>query len=115
VVENPADVLAMDKATQYQGYYFVLMGKLSPIDGIGPEELGLDHLATLLDKGDIKELILATNLSVEGELTAHYINQLASQRHIDTYCIAQGVPMGGEVSYVDSGTLSYAFEGRRKY
>jgi recombination protein RecR len=115
VVENPADVLAIDKATQYQGYYFVLMGKLSPIDGIGPEELGLDHLAILLDKGNIKELILATNLSVEGELTAHYINQLASQCHIETYCIAQGVPMGGEVSYVDSGTLSYAFEGRRKY
>ena len=115
VVENPADVLAIEKATSYRGYYFVLMGKLSPIDGIGPQELGLERLEKQLDQGHIKELILATNPSVEGALTTHYINELAQQRNITPYCIAQGVPIGGELDYIDSGTLSHAFEGRRKY
>jgi recombination protein RecR len=115
VVENPSDVLAIEKATTYRGYYFVLMGKLSPIDGIGPDELGLERLETQLEQGCVKELILATNPSVEGELTAHYINELARKQQIETYCIAQGVPIGGELDYIDSGTLSHAFEGRRKY
>jgi len=115
VVETPSDVLAIEQATSYQGYYFVLMGKLSPIDGIGPDELGLDLLEKQLDKGTIKELILATNPTVEGEVTAHYISELAAKRSIDTYRIAHGVPIGGELDYVDSGTLSHAFEGRRKY
>ncbi len=115
VVENPSDVLALEQATSYRGYYFVLMGKLSPIDGIGPEELGLELLEKQLDSGKIKELILATNPTVEGEVTAHYISELATQRSIETYRIAHGVPIGGELDYVDSGTLSHAFEGRRKY
>ena len=115
VVENPSDVLAVEQATAYRGYYFVLMGKLSPIDGIGPDELGLDLLEKQLDKGTIKELILATNPTVEGEVTAHYISELATKRSIETYRIAHGVPIGGELDYVDSGTLSHAFEGRRKY
>jgi len=115
VVENPSDVLAIEQATAYQGYYFVLMGKLSPIDGIGPEELGLELLEKQLDTGNIKEVILATNPTVEGEVTAHYISELAVKRSIDTYRIAHGVPIGGELDYVDSGTLSHAFEGRRKY
>lgn len=115
VVENPSDVLALEQATNYQGYYFVLMGKLSPIDGVGPEELGLDLLEKQLDQGTVKELILATNPTVEGEVTAHYISELATKRSIETYRIAHGVPIGGELDYVDSGTLSHAFEGRRKY
>lgn len=115
VVENPSDVLAIEQATAYRGYYFVLMGKLSPIDGIGPEELGLELLEKQLDTGNIKELILATNPTVEGEVTAHYISELAAKRLIETYRIAHGVPIGGELDYVDSGTLSHAFEGRRKY
>ena len=115
VVENPSDVLAIEQATGYRGYYFVLMGKLSPIDGIGPEELGLTLLEKQLDSGKVKELILATNPTVEGEVTAHYISELAQKRSIETYRIAHGVPIGGELDYVDSGTLSHAFEGRRKY
>lgn len=115
VVEHPSDVVAIEKATDYRGYYFVLMGKLSPIDGIGPQELGLERLQKQLEQGQVKELILATNPSVEGELTAHYINEMARKQHIETSCIAQGVPIGGELEYIDSGTLSHAFEGRRKY
>ena len=115
VVENPTDVLALEQATNYQGYYFVLMGKLSPLDGIGPEELGLDLLETRLSKGKVKELILATNPSVEGEVTAHYISELAEKYNIKTTRIAHGIPIGGELDYVDSGTLSHAFSGRRSY
>jgi recombination protein RecR len=115
VVENPSDVLALEQATNYQGYYFVLMGKLSPLDGIGPEELGLDLLESRLSKGKVKELILATNPSVEGEVTAHYISELAKKHSIKTTRIAHGVPVGGELDYVDSGTLSHAFSGRRSY
>ncbi|MCK5917594.1 MAG: recombination protein RecR [Cocleimonas sp.] len=115
VVENPTDVLALEQATNYQGYYFVLMGKLSPLDGIGPEELGLDLLESRLSEGKIKELILATNPSVEGEVTAHYISELAEKYSIKTTRIAHGIPVGGELDYVDSGTLSHAFSGRRSY
>jgi recombination protein RecR len=115
IVESPSDVLAIEQAAHYRGIYFVLLGKLSPLDGIGPEDLGLDQLELRLGKGDIEELILATNPSVEGEVTAHYISQLAAKRDIRTTRIAHGVPIGGELDYVDSGTLSHAFEGRRSY
>ena len=115
IVESPSDVLAIEKAAHYRGLYFVLLGKLSPLDGIGPEDLGLDQLELRLDKDGIEELILATNPSVEGEVTAHYISQLAGKREIKTTRIAHGVPIGGELDYIDSGTLSHAFEGRRNY
>ena len=115
VVENPSDVLAVEQATAYRGYYFVLMGKLSPLDGIGPEDLGLDILEHRLANSQIEELILATNPTVEGEVTAHYISQLADKYNVKTTRIAHGVPIGGELDYVDSGTLSHAFNGRRNY
>jgi len=115
VVENPSDVLALEQATAYKGYYFVLMGKLSPLDGIGPEDLGLDILEERLAEGDVNELILATNPTVEGEVTAHYISELAVKHNVKTTRIAHGVPVGGELDYVDSGTLSHAFDGRRQY
>ena len=115
VVEHPSDVVALEQATGYRGFYFVLGGRLSPLDGIGPDDIGLDVLETRLDEGKIKELILATNPTVEGEVTAHYISELAARRAIATSRIAHGVPMGSELEYVDSGTLSHAFEGRRKY
>jgi len=115
IVENPADVLAVEQATAYRGYYFVLMGKLSPLDGIGPEDLGLDLLEQRLENEPINELILATNPTVEGEVTAHYISELAAQYNVTTTRIAHGVPVGGELDYVDSSTLSHAFEGRRNY
>ena len=115
VVENPSDVLAVEQATAYRGYYFVLMGKLSPLDGIGPDDIGLDVLESRLEAEDIEELILATNPTVEGEVTAHYISQLAEKHGVKTTRIAHGVPVGGELDYVDSGTLSHAFDGRRNY
>ena len=115
VVENPSDVLAVEQATAYRGYYFVLMGKLSPLDGMGPEDIGLDLLEQRLKDEPIEELILATNPTVEGEVTAHYISELAQQYNVITTRIAHGVPVGGELDYVDSSTLSHAFEGRRNY
>jgi len=115
VVEHPSDIVAVEQATAYRGYYFVLGGHLSPLDGIGPEDIGLDKLEARLDEGEIAELILATNPTVEGEVTAHYINELAAKRQVMTSRIAHGVPMGSELEYVDSGTLSHAFEGRRSY
>lgn len=113
VVENPADVYAIDE-TGYQGQFFVLMGHLSPLDGIGPEHLGLDHLGALLDKGEIREVILATNLTVEGEATAHFIGEMVRKRGIRATRIAHGVPVGGELEYVDSSTLAHAIAGRRE-
>lgn len=115
VVESPSDVLAVEQATAYRGYYFVLMGKLSPLDGIGPDELGLDILEYRLNEGEVEELILATNPTVEGEVTAHYISELAHKYNVKTTRIAHGVPVGGELDYVDSSTLSHAFDGRRDY
>ena len=115
VVEHPSDVVAVEQATGYRGYYFVLGGRLSPLDGIGPEDIGLDLLEARLDEGEVQELILATNPTVEGEVTAHYISELAAKRNIPASRIAHGVPMGSELEYVASGTLSHAFEGRRKY
>ena len=113
VVETPADVLSIEQAGIYQGKYFVLMGHLSPIDGIGPQQLGLDILHERLKQPGITELILATNPTVEGEATAHYIHQLAQQEGVSVTRLAQGLPMGGELEYIDSATLSHAFSGRR--
>jgi len=113
VVESPADVMALEDATGYRGLYFVLMGHLSPLDGIGPEELGLARLEEWLETGDIEELIIATNPTVEGDATAHYLAELASRRSVRASRIAHGVPLGGELEYVDGGTLSHAFYGRR--
>ena len=112
VVESPADVVAVEQTAGYSGRYFVLMGHLSPLDGIGPEELGLDQLAARLDGGEVREVILATNPTVEGEATAHFIGELCRDRDIRATRIAHGVPVGGELEYVDSGTLSHAFAGR---
>jgi recombination protein RecR len=113
VVETPADVMAIEQAVDYRGRYFVLGGRLSPLDGIGPAEIGLDLLDARLDEGGIREVILATNTTVEGEATAHYIGEMARERGIRTTRIAHGVPMGGELEFVDGGTLSHAFAGRR--
>ncbi len=113
VVESPADVWLINQAADYQGVFFVLNGRLSPLDGIGPDEIGLDQLEQHLDSGKITELILATNSTVEGEATAHYIGQLALQRQIKATRIAHGVPVGGELEFIDSGTLAHAFGGRR--
>lgn len=115
VVESPADVEAMEQYTDYRGLYFVLGGHLSPLDGVGPEELGLDRLERRLDSGEISEIILATNPTVEGEATAHYVAEMAAARGVRTTRIAHGVPMGGALEQVDQGTLSHAFMGRRDY
>lgn len=114
IVETPADVVAVETGSGYSGRYFVLMGHLSPLDGIGPDELGLDTLEAILDEEGITEVILATNPTVEGEATAHYIADLCGRRSIRATRIAHGVPVGGELEYVDSGTLSHAFAGRQK-
>ncbi|MCH9004976.1 MAG: recombination protein RecR [Proteobacteria bacterium] len=113
VVESPADVMALEDATGFRGLYFVMMGHLSPLDGIGPDELGLSKLAEWLGDGEVKELIIATNATVEGDATAHYLADLASRHDVIASRIAHGVPLGGELEYVDSGTLSHAFYGRR--
>ena len=114
VVENPADVQAIEQTTSYQGLYFVLLGHLSPLDGVGPEQIGLDQLARRFGEGAVKEVILATNPTVEGEATAHYIADMARQYAIKASRIAYGVPFGGELEYVDSGTLTHALAGRRE-
>jgi len=114
VVESPSDVAAIENSSVYQGRYFVLMGHLSPLDGIGPEDIGLDLLARRLDSGEIAEVILATNPTVEGEATAHYISEMVHSRGIRVTRIAHGVPLGGELEFVDGGTLSHAFNGRRE-
>ncbi len=114
VVESPADVRAIEQATHYQGRYFVLMGHLSPLDGIGPADIGLEQLDNRLNNGEIKEVILATNPTVEGEATAHYISEMVKEYDISSSRIAHGVPVGGELEYVDAGTLSHAFLGRRQ-
>jgi recombination protein RecR len=115
VVETPADVQALEQSTGFQGLYFVLMGHLSPLDGIGPEALGLQQLEARLASAEVKELILATNPTVEGEATAHFISEMARVHGVRTTRIAHGVPMGGELEYVDGGTLSHAFAGRQEF
>jgi len=113
VVESPADVMAVEDATGYRGLYFVLMGHLSPLDGIGPEELGISILEGRLSGDSVKELIIATNPTVEGDATAHFLADLAGKNQVQASRIAHGVPLGGELEYVDGGTLSHAFFGRR--
>ncbi|MBW8368723.1 MAG: recombination mediator RecR [Arenimonas sp.] len=111
-IESPADRLVIEQATGFRGLYFVLQGRLSPLDGIGPRELGLDKLADRLATGEARELIIATNPTVEGEATAHYLAQLARQAGVRPSRLAHGVPLGGELEYVDRGTLAHAFGSR---
>lgn len=113
VVETPADMFAIESSGSYRGRYFVLLGHLSPIDGIGPAEIGVDELVNRLSEESIEELILATNLTVEGEATAHYIGEQTKQLAVRVSRIAHGVPLGGELEFVDGGTLSHAFSSRR--
>jgi recombination protein RecR len=115
VVESPADVVAVEQSGSYRGRYFVLMGHLSPLDGIGPEHLGARELESLLQEGKVREVIVATNPTVEGEATAHFLGELAARRGVRASRIAHGVPMGGELEYVDGGTLAHALAGRQAY
>ncbi|WP_034855798.1 recombination mediator RecR [Ignatzschineria larvae DSM 13226] len=115
IVENPADVFALRQNVEYKGRYFVLYGRLSPLDGIGPSELGLDLLEQRFKDESIREIILAMNSTVEGEATAHYISEIAKQYGIAVSRIAQGIPLGGELEYLDGGTLSHAFAARKSY
>ncbi len=114
VVEMPTDLMMMEQTHSYSGMYFVLMGRLSPLDGIGPKEINLDKLIKRAQDGVVNEVILATNYTVEGEATAHYISELLKTRNIAVSRIARGLPMGGEIEYVDSGTLSMALLGRKQ-
>ncbi|MBS0218669.1 MAG: recombination protein RecR [Proteobacteria bacterium] len=111
-IESPADRLAIEQATGYRGLYFVLQGRLSPLDGIGPRELGLDQLADRLGEGEVHELIIATNPTVEGDATAHYLAQIARKHGVRPSRLAHGLPLGGELEYVDRGTLAHAFGSR---
>jgi recombination protein RecR len=113
VVETPADLLAIEQATGYRGRYFVLMGRLSPLDGLGPSELGVDLLTRRLAEGEVRELVIATNPTVEGEATAHWLGQLARAASVRATRLAHGVPLGGELEYVDRGTLAHAFGSRQ--
>ncbi|MBM3359202.1 MAG: recombination protein RecR [Betaproteobacteria bacterium] len=114
VVETPADLLMMEQAQCYQGLYFVLMGALSPLDGVGPKEIHLDRLVKRATDGNVREAILATNFTVEGEATAHYIGELLRARGLKVTRIARGLPVGGELEHVDSGTLAQAVLERRE-
>lgn len=113
VVETPADVLAVEQSGSYRGIYFVLMGHLSPIDGIGPAEIGLDKFQQRVVDEGIEEVILATNPTVEGEATAYYLSDVLQRAGVKVSRIAHGVPLGGELEYVDGSTLAHAFSGRR--
>lgn len=113
VVEMPTDLMMLEQTQSYAGMYFVLMGRLSPIDGIGPKEIHLDKLIKRVQDGLIQEVILATNYTSEGEATAHYISEMVKARGIAVSRIARGLPMGGEIEYVDSGTLSTALIERK--
>ncbi len=114
VVETPADVLSIEQSGVFKGRYFVLLGRLSPLDGMGPNEIGIHVLQAQLASGKIEELILATGATVEGEATAHFIADLAKAAGVKTSRIAQGVPMGGDLEYVDAATLTHAFSGRHE-
>lgn len=113
IVETPADIHAVEQAGAYTGKYFVLMGRLSPLDGVGPGELGLENVETRLAKGEVKEIIIATSATVEGEATAHYLGEMAREHNVRATRIAHGVPLGGELEYIDRTTLAHAFSGRR--
>ncbi len=112
VVETPADLLAIEQATGFRGRYFVLMGRLSPLDGLGPDELGGGLLERRLREDDVRELVIATNPTVEGEATAHWLNGLARATGVRATRLAHGVPLGGELEYIDRGTLAHAFGSR---
>lgn len=112
IVESPVDVLAIEQATAYKGVYFVLLGRLSPLDGIGPAELGLDQLTEQLETATPKEMIIATNPTVEGEATSYYLQKMAKMHDIRVTRIAHGVPLGGELEYTDQSTLAHAFGSR---
>ena len=113
VVETPGDLLMMEQTQTYRGLYFVLMGRLSPLDGIGPREIHLDRLQRRVSDGVVKEVILATNFTVEGEATAHYISEMVNELGLKVTRIARGLPVGGELEHVDSGTLAQALIERR--
>jgi recombination protein RecR len=113
VVESPADVVAIEQTASYRGLYFVLMGHLSPLDGVGPQEIGIDAFERLLGEGEVREVILATNPTVEGEATAHFLADVATKHRLRASRIAHGVPVGGELEYVDGGTLAHALAGRQ--
>lgn len=113
VVESPSDLVSLEQAGVYNGRYFVLMGRLSPLDGIGPDQLGVPRLEKILAEGEVKEVILATNPTVEGEATAHYLCELVHTRGIRATRIAYGVPVGGELEYTDRSTIARAITGRR--
>ena len=115
VVETPAEMLAIEQNTDYRGGYFVLLGRLSPLDGIGPDKLGLDVLDQRLATGECEELILATNPTVEGEATAQFIAQMAQRHQVKSTRIAYGVPVGGDLDFVDGGTLSHSFSSRQLF
>ena len=114
IVETPADLYAIEHATGFRGRYFVLHGRLSPLDGRGPRELGLEQLAGRLAEDRVREVIVATNPTVEGEATAHFLAEIARAAGVPVSRIAHGVPMGGELEYIDRGTLAHAFSGRLK-
>jgi recombination protein RecR len=113
VVETPADLMMMEQTQAYSGLYFVLMGRLSPLDGIGPKEIRLDRLIKRAQDGVVREVVLATNFTNEGEATAHYIGELLAAKALTVTRLARGVPVGGELEYVDSGTLAQALRERR--
>ncbi len=115
VVETPADVLAIENSGAFQGTYYVLLGRLSPLDGIGPDQLGLDELEKYLAESSVEEIILATSATVEGDITAQFVADIARKFDINTSRLARGIPLGGELEYVDSGTLSRALSGRQQY
>lgn len=117
VVESPSDVLAIESTATFSGQYFVLLGQLSPLDGIGPEEIGMNLLAERLDEGVIEEIIVATSSTIEGEATAHFIAQLANRtvNQISVTRLAQGVPVGGELEYLDQSTLALSLANRNKF
>jgi recombination protein RecR len=115
IVETPADVMAIESSGAYQGIYYVLLGRLSPLDGIGPDQLGLDTLEDHLNKGAVEEIILATSATVEGDITAQLVADIARKYTIKTSRLARGIPLGGELEYVDSGTLSRALSGRQQF
>lgn len=114
VVESPTDIGLIEQAGGYNGRYFVLMGRLSPLDGIGPADLGMEKLTVLLNTGEVTEVILATSTTVEGQATAHYLTELIQGRGIRVSRLAQGIPLGGELEFVDSGTLAHAISSRRQ-
>ena len=115
IVEGPADVRLLEANTDYQGRYFVLMGRLSPLDGIGPEEIGLSQLETRLESEPIEEMILAIGTTVESDVTAHVLSEMAGRNDVKVTRLARGVPVGGELEYLDPGTVMTAFEGRTRY